>query len=139
VLLWFQSDKRNRFISAVAIWIVLGVLVAVAATVSPTFLSTRNITVLLKQAAPLGILAVGQTIVILTGGIDLSVASVMAAVSIFAAGFIDGQDELVWPVVLLVLIGGRLGKWLACDEAKNPTLHCHAGNDPDCAGPPLRL
>jgi ribose/xylose/arabinose/galactoside ABC-type transport system permease subunit len=103
-LLRSQSDRRNRLISAAAIWIVLSVLVVFAAIVSPTFLSTRNITVLLKQAAPLGILAVGQTLVILTGGIDLSVASVMAAVSIFAAGFIDGQDELVWPVVGLCLL-----------------------------------
>jgi ribose/xylose/arabinose/galactoside ABC-type transport system permease subunit len=103
-LLRSQPDRRNRIVTAAAIWIVLGVLVAIAAIVSPVFLSTRNITVILKRAAPLGILAVGQTIVILSGGIDLSVASVMAAVSIFAAGFIDGQDELVWPVVLLCLL-----------------------------------
>lgn len=104
VLVRSQADRRNQLLSAAAIWIVLGVLVVFAAIVSPVFLSTRNITVLLKQAAPLGILAVGQTLVILTGGIDLSVASVMAAVSIFAAGFIDGQDELVWPVVGLCLL-----------------------------------
>jgi ribose transport system permease protein len=68
------------------------------------FLAPRNISVLFKQAAPLGILAVGQTLVILTGGIDLSVASLMAAVSVFAAGLIDGQDELVVPVVAFCLI-----------------------------------
>lgn len=99
-----RTHRRNQLLSATAIWIVLGVLVTIAALVSPAFLTQRNITVLLKQAAPLGILAVGQTIVILTGGIDLSVASVMAAVSIFAAGFIDGRDELVWTVVLLCLL-----------------------------------
>ncbi|MFV2044142.1 MAG: ABC transporter permease [Anaerolineales bacterium] len=79
-------------------------LVIVASLVSPVFLTARNITVLLKQAAPLGILAVGQTLVILTGGIDLSVASVMATVSIFAAGITDGRDELVLPVVLFALV-----------------------------------
>ncbi len=98
-----QSDRRNRIVSAAAIWIVLGALIVLAGVVSPHFLKTRNITVLLKQAAPLGILAVGQTLVILTGGIDLSVASVMAAVSVFAAGLIDGQDELVGPVVIFCL------------------------------------
>lgn len=99
-----QSDRRNRIMAAAAIWIVLGVLIIIAALLSPVFLSPRNITVLLKQAAPLGILAVGQTLVILTGGIDLSVASVMATVSIFAAGITDGRDELVWPVVAFCLV-----------------------------------
>jgi ribose/xylose/arabinose/galactoside ABC-type transport system permease subunit len=98
-----RSFNRRQALSSAAIWIVLAVLVIVAATVSPQFLTQRNITVLLKQAAPLGILAVGQTLVILTGGIDLSVASVMAAVSIFAAGITDGRDELVVPVVLFCL------------------------------------
>lgn len=99
-----QSDQRNRFMAAAAIWIVLGLLVIIAALLSPVFLTQRNLTVLLKQAAPLGILAVGQTLVILTGGIDLSVASVMATVSIFAAGITDGRDELVWPVVAFCLV-----------------------------------
>jgi ribose/xylose/arabinose/galactoside ABC-type transport system permease subunit len=99
-----QADRRSQVMSAAAIWIVLGVLFILAALVSPAFMTPRNITVLLKQAAPLGILAVGQTLVILTGGIDLSVASVMAAVSIFAAGLINGRDELVWPVVLFCLV-----------------------------------
>ena len=99
-----QSDRRKRVVAAAAIWIVLGALVILAALLSPVFLTPRNITVLLKQAAPLGILAVGQTLVILTGGIDLSVASVMATVSIFAAGITDGRDELVWPVVIFCLV-----------------------------------
>jgi ribose/xylose/arabinose/galactoside ABC-type transport system permease subunit len=94
----------REWLSLSAIWIVLIVLIIVAYAVSPVFLSPRNLGVLLKQAAPLGILAVGQTLVILTGGIDLSVASLMAAVSIFAAGLIDGQDELVVPVVLVCML-----------------------------------
>lgn len=99
-----QSDTRRRWLQAAAIWIVLGVLVLIASLVSPNFLTPRNLTTILKQAAPLGILAVGETLVILTGGIDLSVASVMASVSIFAAGITDGQDELVLPVVAFCLV-----------------------------------
>jgi ribose/xylose/arabinose/galactoside ABC-type transport system permease subunit len=93
----------QQILSVSAIWIVLAVLIAIAGSVSPHFLTTRNLTVLMKQAAPLGILAVGQTLVILTGGIDLSVASVMATVSIFAAGIIDGREEAVLPVVIFCL------------------------------------
>ena len=103
-----QRANWRQWLSVSAIWIVLAALIIVAYLVSPAFLGTRNFTVLLKQAAPLGILAVGQTLVILTGGIDLSVASVMASVSVLAAGLIDGQDERVVPVVLFCLIFSTL-------------------------------
>ena len=94
---------RRRIVSAAAIWVVLLLLVVVASLISDVFLTPRNLTVILKQAAPLGILAVGETIVLLTGGIDLSVASVMATASIFAAGISNGSDEHIWPVILLCL------------------------------------
>lgn len=103
-----QGVNWGRWLSVSAIWIVLVILIIGAYLVSPEFLSTRNIGVLFKQAAPLGILAVGQTLVILTGGIDLSVASLMAAVSVFAAGLIDGRDELVVPVVAFCLVFSAL-------------------------------
>jgi ribose/xylose/arabinose/galactoside ABC-type transport system permease subunit len=98
-----RLDTRRRLLSAAAIWIVLIGLMVIASLVSDVFLTQRNLTVILKQAAPLGILAVGETIVILTGGIDLSVASIMATASIFAAGISSGSDEYIWPVVLLCL------------------------------------
>ena len=98
-----RIDSRRRVLSAAAIWIVLVGLVFIASRVSDVFLTQRNLTVILKQAAPLGILAVGETIVLLTGGIDLSVASVMATASIFAAGISNGSDQYIWPVILLCL------------------------------------
>ena len=98
-----RADARRRIVSAIAIWAVLLLLVVIASLVSDVFLTPRNLTVILKQAAPLGILAVGETIVLLTGGIDLSVASVMATASIFAAGISNGSDEHIWPVILLCL------------------------------------
>ncbi len=98
-----RIDSRRRVLSAAAIWIVLVGLIIVASLVSDVFLTQRNLTVILKQAAPLGILAVGETIVLLTGGIDLSVASIMATTSIFAAGISNGSDENIGLVILLCL------------------------------------
>jgi ribose/xylose/arabinose/galactoside ABC-type transport system permease subunit len=98
-----RLETRRRLLSAAAIWIVLVGLIFIASRVSDVFLTQRNLTVILKQAAPLGILAVGETIVLLTGGIDLSVASVMATASIFAAGISNGSDQYIWPVILLCL------------------------------------
>jgi len=98
-----RKDTRRRVLSAAAIWIVLLGLMIAASLISDVFLTPRNLVVILKQAAPLGILAVGETIVLLSGGIDLSVASVMATASIFAAGISNGSDEHIWPVILLCL------------------------------------
>lgn len=98
-----RADARRRMVASAAIWVVLLVLVVMASLISDVFLTPRNLTVILKQAAPLGILAIGETIVLLTGGIDLSVASVMATASIFAAGISNGSDEHIWPIILLCL------------------------------------
>jgi len=103
-----RVDARRRILTSTAIWFSLLALVIISALVSPVFLTTRNITVIFKQAAPLGILAVGETIVLLTGGIDLSVASVMATVGVFAAGFMNARNELVLPISLLCLLFATL-------------------------------
>src|SRR3989304_4036184 len=98
-----QWSTWRRFLGQGAIWAVLLVLVVISTVVSPVFLTTRNISTLLKQAAALGIVSVGQTLAILTGGIDLSVASVMALMSVVAASLMKGQDILFLPVTLYCL------------------------------------
>jgi ribose transport system permease protein len=93
----------REFASGGAIWIVVLALSVVASIVSPVFLTSRFISTLLKQAASLGIVAVGQTMAILTGGIDLSVASVMALMSVLASHWMNGEDRLVVPVSIAAL------------------------------------
>jgi ribose/xylose/arabinose/galactoside ABC-type transport system permease subunit len=95
---------RLRDIAArLAIWVILLLLIIVSALASPVFLRPRNIVNMLRQAAALGIASVGQTFVILTAGIDLSVASVMALMSVLAANMMAGEDRLVLPVALFCL------------------------------------
>ncbi len=53
---------------------------------SDNFFSLNNIMNVLRQVSVVGILAVGMTFVILTGGIDLSVGAVMALVGTLSAG-----------------------------------------------------
>ena len=65
-------------------------LVAVAASTSDTFLTQTNLTNLLKQMVTTGLLAFGMLVVILTGGIDLSVGSVVAFSGILSAGLVSG-------------------------------------------------
>ncbi|MEM8874561.1 MAG: ABC transporter permease [Planctomycetota bacterium] len=62
------------------IWsaLVLGLLVLITGILQPNFLSAANLSQIVESNAPLGIVAVGMTLVILLGGIDLSVGSLLA-------------------------------------------------------------
>lgn len=71
------------------------------------FLTTSNIVNILQQTSINGILALGMTLVILTGGIDLSVGSVMAVSSIMAATFVTGDHpRSLWVVLPLGMCAG---------------------------------
>ncbi|HEV2107898.1 MAG TPA: ABC transporter permease [Thermomicrobiales bacterium] len=65
--------------------IFLAVLIVIFATLEPAFLSERNVLNVLRQISITGIIAVGMTFVILTGGIDLSVGSLAAFTGIVGA------------------------------------------------------
>jgi ribose transport system permease protein len=65
-----------------------------------TFLSLRNILNVMDQITVLGVMAVGMTLVILIGGIDLSVGSVLA-LSAMVMGYLGNTRQ--WPFVLAIL------------------------------------
>jgi ribose/xylose/arabinose/galactoside ABC-type transport system permease subunit len=88
------------------IWAALIIAIAVAAVSAPNFLSASNIHDLMSAMAVLGIVSVGQTIVILSGGIDLSVGMLMGLVTVLANGIMDGDAKLAWPMVMLGLAIG---------------------------------
>lgn len=67
-------------------WALL-LLVIIMSILSPSFLTGRNLANVVKQISINGILAVGMTVVIITGGIDLSVGSIVSLSSIVAAMF----------------------------------------------------
>ena len=97
--LGFWADR------AAAIGLVL--LVAVFAIANPTFLSAGNIRSMLVASAILVVLSVGQTFVVVTGGIDLSVASTMTfGAAVFGYGFTHGWG--VAAACLGAVLGGAL-------------------------------
>ena len=74
-----------------------------------TFFTQRNLVNVLRQVSVNGILAVGMTLVILIGGIDLSVGSVVALTGIIAA---MSQSLGTIPAIILTLIAGAIiGGW----------------------------
>ncbi|GLU27892.1 MULTISPECIES: ABC transporter permease [Brucella/Ochrobactrum group] len=96
------------------IYIMLVALIVVSSVLSEHFLTLQNIFNLLRQLAPLSLVAIGMLLVILTGGIDLSVGSVAAIGGMGVAMFMpalpfDGGIALVLCVIGATLFGGLLG------------------------------
>ena len=87
----------------------------------------------LRQASVYGILACGMTLVIISGGIDLAVGSVLALVAVVFSIMSDSLGLVGW------LVDSRLPRWSARHAAavsgvvaarlRRPALHRHAGHD----------
>ena len=123
---------RSRGLSLATIFeryglvIFLAVLMAVAAAASPTFLRPANLVNVLTIAAPLGMVVIGQTFVILVRGLDLSVASLMATVAVLATAFKATTNDAI-PLIFLAAIVfsaivGFLNGWLVARRNVSPFL-----------------
>ncbi len=86
----------------------LVVLFIFASLVSPLFLKPNNLTNIMRQAAALSVVAIGQTFVLLIGGIDLSVGNIATVSGIISAVMMNGKSELIIPALLLSLLTGVL-------------------------------
>jgi ribose/xylose/arabinose/galactoside ABC-type transport system permease subunit len=85
------------------VYFALVLIVLVLALLSPRSAEPSNLLNLIRQGASIGLVAVGQTFVLISGGLDLSVGSVAILANVLAAQLINGQPDLIVPVVLLVL------------------------------------
>lgn len=87
-----------------AIWIVLAALLLAAATLAEAFTRPQYLFNVLRQATPVGIAAVGVTIVMILRGIDLSVGAVISLVAVLAAIVMDG-DAANLPAAIAFSLG----------------------------------
>jgi ribose transport system permease protein len=74
----------------------IAVLIVAGGMLAPGFLTLSNILLLLSLSAYLGIAGIGETVVILTGGIDLSIAWTITGASIVFTGVTQGDDAHLW-------------------------------------------
>jgi ribose/xylose/arabinose/galactoside ABC-type transport system permease subunit len=86
------------------IYALLVFVVILFAAVSPSSFSSHHLLNILRQAAPLGIVAIGQTLVLLVGGIDLSVGAVVSLVNVVAASMMMGKDQNILVTVIVTLL-----------------------------------
>lgn len=90
--------------------IALAAIVVVLSIVKPTFMSVPNLINVVRQISINGILAVGVTYVLLTGGVDLSLGSLVALAGVVAACFAHpGQYPTIVPIMMGVLAGALCG------------------------------
>ena len=103
---------------------ILIVLLVIAALSSPAFLTGTNITNLLLQMSIIGVVVMAELIIVLTGGIDISVGSVLGLAAVLCAGLFGGFS--VWFALLVALIiGGIIGVvngWLVSFRGLEPFI-----------------
>lgn len=97
--------RRNRLMMSYLIVAVLLVVLAVAGGfLSDRFLTWRNVGNLFQQLIVLGMVSLGQTFVVLMGGIDLAIGSLVSALTVFLANFLEWRPDLVWLALPLALV-----------------------------------
>ncbi|OOM73945.1 sugar ABC transporter permease [Clostridium sp. BL-8] len=108
----FKSKMTTILIATVAIWLLFTVLTG------GNFLSTRNLSNLIRQMSITGVLAIGMVFVIILGEIDLSVGSTLGLLGGIAAilnvwlGF-SAVPTIVITLILGIIIGAWNGYWIA--------------------------
>ena len=96
------------------------IILSVLLGISPTFLRPRNLLNVVRQISVVGMIAIGVTMIIITGGIDLSPGSVVALVTVIAASLAQRADwagakfpglqlPLIVPILAALLVGGLCG------------------------------
>jgi ribose transport system permease protein len=95
--------------SGLAAWIIVAVVVAGLTVARPVdFWTAPNIANVLTATVVLGLVALGQNLVVLTGGIDLSVGSTATLAGLLTAVLINGYPIRTVPVVLAMLVLGAI-------------------------------
>jgi ribose transport system permease protein len=100
----FKFREAGILFALVCIWVVTAIL-------NRRFFSPYNLQLLSRQIAVFGLIAIGETFVILTGGIDLSPGSVIALTSVLTAFFLSHGLGIVGAIVLTILIAVMIGSW----------------------------
>jgi ribose transport system permease protein len=97
--------RRNRLLASYFIVAaLLLVLIVAGGFLSDRFLTWRNFGNLFQQLIVLGMVSLGQTFVVLMGGIDLAVGVMVGALTVFLASFLEWRPDLMWLALPLAVI-----------------------------------
>lgn len=100
--------NKKKLINQINIYrsvLILLVICIFATILSPSFLSVTNLFNVFKQITVAGVVGCGMTFVILTGGIDLSVGSILGLSGVLAAGVLESTGNTAFAIALALAVG----------------------------------
>ncbi len=100
---WGQTLARSSWV--LGVWLLLAALLLWYATLIPKF-GSFQIASISKNSLPLVYLAIGQAIIVIAGGIDLSMGALLLLANVLAARFMEGQPFVVVLLIALAVIVG---------------------------------
>ncbi len=105
-----HSAMRRRLSQINPVWVLLALLVVAIIFMNPRFVEPTGYMNFLKRAAPLAILAAGQVYVIVSGGFDLSVGSLITLV-VVGSSMLTNNDPAAtyWVIPLMLMMGVGVG------------------------------
>src|ERR1043165_8691481 len=105
-----RTTNKSLFFSEYLILILTALLFAAMAPFTPGLVTTANLLNILAYLLPLLAVAIGMTIVMITGGIDLSVTSIIALTSVLGAKLMtDNGMGTLTGVSVMLLVGATMG------------------------------
>lgn len=120
-----EQGGRWRLPKINPIWFVLAALIVAIIVYNPNFVQPVGYMNFLKRAAPLAILAAGQIYVIVSGGFDLSVGSMITLTVIGSSMLLNNDPDATWWVILVMYaigLGVGLANGLVVSVLKVPSL-----------------
>jgi ribose/xylose/arabinose/galactoside ABC-type transport system permease subunit len=112
-----QSLVQTLGLGRFTLLIVLLLIIVVTAIGNPRFLSVNNLLNILFQVSALGIVAAGQTILLIAGGLDLSVGAALSVAGLATALMIASTGSIALAVLAGVAIGAVNGALIATNRA----------------------
>ena len=110
--------------SQYALYILVALLLVATITKGSIFWGGTNLTNLLLQMSIIGVVTLAELIVVLTGGIDISVGSALGLAAVIAAGLFGGPSVFLGLVVALIIgaIIGAVNGWLVAFRGLEPFI-----------------
>lgn len=102
--------KKRFSLSKIFVYLVLAVIILFFTMTTDTFLTSKNILNICRQISMIGICSVGMTMVLLTGGIDISVGSIIALAGVVSAKLIGESGMPIFPAMVIgIAVGAFCG------------------------------
>lgn len=105
-----NNSVLKQFLKQYRVTVLLFVLIlGFTAVLTPEFFNVTNITNVVRQASVVGVVAIGMTFVVLTGGIDLSVGAILAVSGVSFAIMLNNGLSVPLAILVVILIGIFIG------------------------------